>query len=151
EVWGTHVGERAAAPSYPTDRVGCLELNAAHSSPLSSATDERMAMLRLSGLRRAGPDESGLVCPHDRLHPIAQLQLAEHAADMGFGGVALGDVGDVPEADPVIGSTFGFSAPAGYRFPVRGLRSGCAGTCVMACPIAMSRSCWPSEVSTWIT
>src|SRR5215475_3457503 len=33
------------------------------------------------------------------------------------GGVALGDVGDVPEADPVIGSTHGFSAPAGYRFP----------------------------------
>jgi hypothetical protein len=35
------------------------------------------------------------------------------------GGVALGDVGDVPEADPVMGSTYGFSAPAGYRFPVR--------------------------------
>jgi transposase, IS6 family len=33
------------------------------------------------------------------------------------GGVALGDVGDVAEADPVIGSTYGFSAPAGYRFP----------------------------------
>jgi transposase-like protein len=33
------------------------------------------------------------------------------------GGVALGDVGEVPEADPVIGSTYGFSAPAGYRFP----------------------------------
>jgi len=35
------------------------------------------------------------------------------------GGVAMGDVGDVPEADPLIGSTSGFSAPAGYRFPVR--------------------------------
>src|SRR5262249_11512246 len=33
------------------------------------------------------------------------------------GGVALGDVGDMPEAGPVIGSTYGFSAPAGYRFP----------------------------------
>ena len=33
------------------------------------------------------------------------------------GGVALGDVGDMPEADQVIGSTYGFSAPAGYRFP----------------------------------
>src|SRR5215475_10640575 len=33
------------------------------------------------------------------------------------GGVALGDVVDVPEAGPVIGSTSGFSAPAGYRFP----------------------------------
>ena len=32
-------------------------------------------------------------------------------------GVAMGDVGDVPEADPLIGSTSGFSAPAGYRFP----------------------------------
>jgi IS6 family transposase len=29
----------------------------------------------------------------------------------------LGDVADVPEADPVIGSTYGFSAPAGCRFP----------------------------------
>src|SRR5262249_13105272 len=33
------------------------------------------------------------------------------------GGVALGDVGGLPSADRVIGSTCGFSAPAGYRFP----------------------------------
>jgi transposase-like protein len=29
----------------------------------------------------------------------------------------VGDVADVPEARPVIGSTHGFSASAGYRFP----------------------------------
>jgi hypothetical protein len=32
------------------------------------------------------------------------------------GGVALGDVADVPEADPVLGWTCGFSVPVGYRF-----------------------------------
>ena len=47
-----------------------------------------------------------------------QLDTAEKELDKTrAGGVALGDVGEVPEADPVIASTYGFSAPAGYRFP----------------------------------
>jgi len=38
--------------------------------------------------------------------------------DLALPATVLGwDVADVPEVDPVIGSTYGFSAPAGYRFP----------------------------------
>ena len=42
----------------------------------------------------------------------AKRWMSSVLSDAPRGGVALGDVGDVPEADPVIGSTYGFSTPA---------------------------------------